>query len=814
MKRKIHLLTISFALFFILAGFIEIKAQKFEWAKEFLNHALGINVRAIGTDSFGNVYTAGTFSADGYPHLFIDLDPGVDTYAVFSPVLYIPFTPVVYDPISYLPDTIYSEFEGGNSDIYIAKLDSAGNFIWGKAIGGRRSEDISDMKVDKLGNIYMTGTFRDTVDFDPGPGKAILTSGVKRDTSITILFGSLILDVNDQYYPDNFVLKLDSAGDFVWVKEFGNDMRYESSFAPMALDKAGNVYFACQNDTLVDLDPGSGNYYYAPQMAILKLNAAGDFVWVKEMGGDRINDITVAGEELEHIYAIGNFRDTVDFDPSASGTHQIVATSNTDFYTSKWDLDGNFIWAKAMHGYSGGDHTQLITSIAVDKLDNVYVTGNFRDTIDLDPGVDTFFLYEMSTVAIGSNAGDMFIAKLNASGDFVWAKQIGDMFAMVSSVSLGVDDYGNVYNTGHFKNTLDFDPGPDTTAFTSNGSNDIYICKFGTHGQFMWAGQMVSSGLGEGGFFSNRNEQINALEIDSDNNIYTIGELRYVPRDSMDFDPGDDTTMSNGERQSVFVHKINYVCSNTSSSLTETACDSMVFNDHVYSSSGIYTQTLTNVVGCDSIVTLHLTINPTKAASISESACYSYALNGQTYTTSGIYTQKLTSSIGCDSILTIDLTIKTADVSVNRSGTTLTANASGASYQWLDCDNNKTPITGATSQSFTSNIEGNYAVVVIQDGCKDTSDCISNIPTSINEIFVNTINVFPNPSNGRLTITTQNSVSDATVRLLNIIGESLMEFHHLRGERFDFDVTDYPNGIYIIELSEGEKTDRIKLIKQ
>ncbi len=102
---------------------------------------------------------------------------------------------------------------------------------------------------------------------------------------------------------------------------------------------------------------------------------------------------------------------------------------------------------------------------------------------------------------------------------------------------------------------------------------------------------------------------------------------------------------------------------NSDTSISATACDSITFNGQTYTSSGIYTQTLTNEVGCDSVITLNLTINNSTTSNLTETACDEFTLNGQTYTSSGIYTQTLTNGAGCDSVITLNLTINNSTTS-------------------------------------------------------------------------------------------------------------------------------------------------------
>ena len=102
---------------------------------------------------------------------------------------------------------------------------------------------------------------------------------------------------------------------------------------------------------------------------------------------------------------------------------------------------------------------------------------------------------------------------------------------------------------------------------------------------------------------------------------------------------------------------------------------------------------------------------------------------------SGIYTDTIPNAAGFDSVITVNLTIRRADASLTQNQSVLTANASGAAYQWIRCDDGNTPMEGETQQTFTATAEGNYAVIVTQNGCIDTSACLS---VDITGLLVNT----------------------------------------------------------------------------
>ena len=198
----------------------------------------------------------------------------------------------------------------------------------------------------------------------------------------------------------------------------------------------------------------------------------------------------------------------------------------------------------------------------------------------------------------------------------------------------------------------------------------------------------------------------------------------------------------------------------TSSSVTEVACGSYPWaqNGVTYWVSGTYYDTIpnANVNGCDSIITLNLTINPITASTQTESACDSYTwnANGTTYTSSGQFTHAMQSVAGCDSVVTLNLTIvPTPTAMATDDGLGTLTGSGGNPVQWIDCSNN-TAIAGATSTTFVPTVNGTYAIVVGNGiGCSDTSDCVLVDYLSLGENTAISAAIFPNPATDEVKIT-------------------------------------------------------------
>ncbi len=338
-----------------------------------------------------------------------------------------------------------------------------GDFVWAGALGGPDFDYGRDVAADDSGNVYATGEFKGTADFDPGAGTYNLTS----------LGGT-----------DIYVCKLDNTGDLAWAVAFGAAIDDDVGEA-IALDDSGNVLVAGYFAGTVDFDPGPGTFNLTSasnsiDVFVLKLDNDGNFVWARAVGSpdgvgnhnDRAYAIGCDGSG--NVYTTGRFQSTVDFDPGA-GTQNLTSNGNHDIFVLKLDGNGDYVWAKGI----GGIAEDYSFAITVNGVGNVFLTGTFAGTVDFDPGPGT------STLTAYNSSFDAYVCRLDATGAFLWAGQLGGS-GYDSGQSIAVDSQGNVYSTGSFVDTADFDPGPGTYNITSSYSA-AYLSKLDASGNFIWA---------------------------------------------------------------------------------------------------------------------------------------------------------------------------------------------------------------------------------------------------------------------------------------------------------------------------------------
>jgi hypothetical protein len=260
---------------------------------------------------------------------------------------------------------------------------------------------------------------------------------------------------------------------------------------------------------------------------------------------------------------------------------------------------------------------------------------------------------------------------------------------------------------------------------------------------------------------------------------------------------------------------VNPCCIETTNSFSVNACDEYIVpsGDETYTASGIYMDTIPNMAGCDSVLTIDVEILNSTTSTINQTACDAYTLNSQTYTSTGTYTQTIMNDAGCDSVITLNLTIGTVDVTVTQNGGTFSAPASGVSFQWLDCNDAMAPIAGAVNNEITPTMNGSYAVIVNTLDCSDTSACYNIDDVSVFENDQMSFIVKPNPANDRLFITFTDHNQNSTLLLLNSAGQVVIAENGISGLNYEMNIESLPAGIYFIELYSNGAIERAKLVK-
>jgi len=242
---------------------------------------------------------------------------------------------------------------------------------------------------------------------------------------------------------------------------------------------------------------------------------------------------------------------------------------------------------------------------------------------------------------------------------------------------------------------------------------------------------------------------------------------------------------------------------------------------NAYDSTGVYNDVFVSSNGCDSIVITNLNIFDTDTTqTLSACAGYSVTVGANTYNTSGVYSDVLQSIHGCDSTIVTYLTIDSIDVSVSLVSNELIANQLGVSYQWLNCDSGFVEILNATTQNFTPLHDGNYAVKITSGACIDTSSCYSFIVTGISKLHskMPSLAIYPNPGNGIFNLSFENFSypnfpENYTLKVFNSIGILVYETLIKKADTI-LDMSKQANGIYMVQICSKDGTFQKNIIKQ
>ncbi len=428
--------------------------QTFDWAKSF-GGAGNDFVNSMSIDADGNVYTVG--SSFG----LVDFDPGVGT----------------------------ENLTGKNVDIFISKLDASGNYVWAKVIGGTNVENAGFSTLDNDGNLIVGGTII---------GEMNETTG----------------EVSAVFEYTSFVCKIDPSGNFLWIKTFEATSFSDLFFNAADVSSTGNIYLTGSFKGTKDFDPSAASSTLtssgstASDLFICKLDASGNFVWAKSMGGEG-SDVprTLVVDADENLYLTGNYVGKSDFDPSAavfelsSAYYEGATVIGFTAFIAKYDKDGSLIWAKSMDGKETVGY-----ALAVDNVGNVYAAGSFQEKCDVNPGV-------VVDERISAGGIDSYLCKLGSDGAFIWAKTVGgsgnDYADAIYSLDLDVN--GDVYASGSFRSGSF--PAGTNSFLNAYGTNDVFVMKLKADGELAWAEQV-------GGRLRDNN---NAIKLGADGSIYLAG---------------------------------------------------------------------------------------------------------------------------------------------------------------------------------------------------------------------------------------------------------------------------------------------------
>ncbi len=521
-------------LFLLLATALQAQPT-FAWAEK-IGGANGDYGNSVVADNSGNIISTGLFIGT------VDFDPGAGTYNLSS-----------------------SSMQGNT---YIQKVDAAGALIWARSFSGGTHNIGNGIECDNAGNIYICGSFNGTVDFDPS---------------------AAVFNASSVSGADVFIVKLTSSGNFVWVRTYSSGGA--SGDGAWNIDASGNNHLVVVGSIYgnCDFDPGPGVMMVTSldslteNIFVMKLDSAGQTVWARGITGANWQEADdVQCDVNGNVYVVGQYTDTVDFDPGPGVYDLIPSNSSYEGFILVLDPNGNFIRAQTIASPSAS----VCMSVTVSSNGDATIAGHFWGTTDFDPGSGVYNL-------VSTNQGSLFVMRLDASGNLLWAISAGGNGGDLAR-TITEDSQANIYVAGEFQSTVDFDPGPATYNLISNSfSTDVFFLKLTSSGNFVWATQLGSN-------MSDYCFSITTFGTA----VITTGRFDATA----DFDPQAGVFSMTPSGSDAFVMKYTQCLADTNA-VNTSACYSYTLNNQSYSASGSYYQNLLSVNGCDSVVQLNLTID-------------------------------------------------------------------------------------------------------------------------------------------------------------------------------------------------------------
>ena len=392
----------------------------------------------------------------------------------------------------------FNLISNGERDIFIAKMDSDGNWLWVENAGGSSDDDKGyGISTDTDGNVYVTGSFSGKANF----GSFNLTSNGERDI---------------------FIAKIDSDGNWLWVENAGGNPH--DLGRAINTDAYGNIYLTGYFSGTASF--GSFNLVSngTKDIFIAKMDSNGDWLWVENAGGcSDDSGYGISTDAVGNVYVTGYFVDAVSF-----GSFNLNSSGENDIFVAVLDSYGNWLRAVSVEGNFHSPIGEIILSSDTDINGNVYITGTFLDTV-------IFGSFNLTN----SGEFDFFVAKMDSDGNWLWAENvIGVDHNFGRGINIDVD--GNIYVTGSFRGTTNF----GSFNLISNGIEDIFVAKIDFNGNWLWAESAGGSSYDRG----------YAISTDAERNVYVTGYFIG----SINYDPFNLTSFGESD---IFVAKIGNITS-------------------------------------------------------------------------------------------------------------------------------------------------------------------------------------------------------------------------------------------------------------
>ena len=675
----------------------------------------------------------------------------------------------------------------------LSQTDSLPTLEWADSYGPSSYFEIWDGTLDSDDNLISVGFFGGTMDLEQGAGVYPLTAEGSGNA---------------------FIQKTDSAGDFVWAKGIIDSC---TIISPLTVatnsDRSillGGYYYGCDS---VDVDPDPINSFYLEadsatgRMFLIKLDENGVFNWGLEHKGASCKSAIF--DKSGNIYLVGIFEGELDRNPDPN-VQDLITSNGRDFFIEKLDSSGNQIWIKVIQGPGLTD----ANCITLNNKGEVVVAGHIEQSVNFNPGgaamiaiPDAIFNGYVFTLDTSGNSKDVFLIQGTSRSRIV---------------DLEIDEHNNLYMVGWYKGTdIDFDPGPAVWPLVANASGGYFVMKTDETGFPDWV-RPYDHPLNSIDF-----RAVN-LSLDEKNTTYVSGWLANNEVYLEPNNPNGPVLHNNGslamfqaahDSSGTVVWAKDYQGNSVAVSRKIIAKGNNLYTFGAFTNSielgttGPFTlnepggncflmkqklpntcslqDTILEFVACDSLV----------------------APNGLTYYTDAGYTDSLLTTEGqCDSLVHYEIHIDsppitaiTLDTVINQ----LSVPQGAESYQWISCDGD-TILPGANQNTYQVQIPGNYAVVIANGECTDTSVCIASMGIGLAENFASkTISIYPNPTDGKIYLEAEPKEING-VKILDYSGRLLQTWP---ARTAVIDLSDLSQGTYILMVNYKGVVSPVRVLK-
>jgi len=747
----------SFLIAFILFNLSSF-SQQFNWANTLTAKQLNIATN----ESTGDVYISGTFEDS------LVMRSSVSTTSVIAT-------------------------NSGFREAFVAKLDAFGGIDWFKTFGGTPSAiSVNEMILDHSGAILLSGRFSDSTDFAPGLPVHTRTA-----------FSS----------SDGYVLKLDSAGNFVWVTQV-EAYATATNFKGLVVDDSNNVYFSANFVNSYGIVMQSNNSFdmITSKYSVIKLDQNGDLANHHEtpfqtlkLYIDASNNLIILaylvtydsynGEAYRNIYLykfnsnlnqiwrilyISDYGDLVELENEFK---LVIDMQTNDIYTcdggvTKRNLNGTKIWDRPIERINNSN--VMVKDISLDSNGNVLVFGDYIGLINFKGNQNNFYLSAEDYIK-------SFLAVYNSQGDVLWANKIGkylisSFFYLDSYLINKVKSLQNKMITiGAFDKQMDLNPRHGSFIDSTNASPKFYIQSFD--------------------FCNNpiTHDTIDTCTIKASPTNTGLWKQNGIYHEVFPNSNGCD---------SVVAYQANIQLD--SNKHTIRSCHNFHIPDTnlILNGTTKYLLYKSQPSGCDSVIEYNF-FKYDSLINVNEKGCGSYTSHDGTkiWTESGVYFDTIPRVDLCDLVERINLNVIKADTSLIVEKTRITARQGLATYQWLDCDNNMSLLPNEKNNFYLITKSANVAVRITYQGCVFYSSCVQVTDpyfNSVEKYSANTENftLYPNPTHNAITLSLGEHKEKITIRLRNTLGQVVHESTASgMSKNIDFNLA---QGVYLLEIEEEE----------